>query len=129
MTSAGDISNWAFDGHGRLFDLGGAAEVETYGPPPPPHWVSPVDLPEVFGLRCALSGKTHVTYDLRCASEVFESNGGLYLNVVDEAQWYRWLEEPPATRPTRIPRATCIGARHLWVEVSAVDGSTLPAHS
>lgn len=108
---------WVFDGHGNLYDLHGEFTVETYGPPPALRWVSPVDLPQVFGLRCADVGRDRVVYDLRCASEVFESNGGLYVNVVVEAQWYRWLEVPEARRPERIPRATCVAARHLWIAI------------
>lgn len=113
-----DISGWAFDGHGRLLDLNQPPEVETFGPPPHLRWVSPIDLPQIFGLRCALSGPRRTVYDLRCSSEVFESNGGTYVNVVDESQWYRWLETPESRRPERIPRATCIGARHLWIEIT-----------
>lgn len=109
---------WVFDGEGRLYDLGEAPEVATHGPPPTLRWVAPIDLPSVFGRRCALVNRAGTVHDLRCASEVFESIGGLYVNVVDEAQWYRWLEVAEALRPQHIPRATCIGARHLWIEVS-----------
>ena len=52
--------------------------------------------------------------------------GGLYLNVVDEAQWYRWLEVPAATRPEHIARATCIGARHVWIQISWIELSDPP---
>jgi len=115
-TGAG--GEWVFDGQGRLYDLSGTPEVATFGPPAALRWVAPIDLPSVFGLRCALANPSGTTFDLRCASEVFESLGGLYVNVVDEAQWYRWLEVPETTRPAHIPRATCIGARHLWIEIS-----------
>jgi len=110
-------SDWVFDGHGNLYDVSQPQDVETYGPPPVLRWLSPVDLPQIFGLRCARAGRQRVVYDLRCASEVFEDSGGLYVNVVDEAQWYRWLEVDEDRRPERIPRATCVGARHLWIEV------------
>jgi hypothetical protein len=113
-----DSQDWAFDGHGNLYELGGAQEVEAYGPPPVLRWQSASDLPQIFGLRCALAGRHRVVYDLRCASEIFEDSGGLYVNVVDEAQWYRWLEVDDDRRPERIPRATCVGARHIWIEVS-----------
>lgn len=111
-------SDWVFDGNGNLYDLGQPVELETYGPPPSLRWVAPVDLPEIFGMRCARADRRRVLHDLRCASEVYESNGGLYVNVVDEAQWYRWLEVPDERRPDRIPRATCVSARHLWIEVA-----------
>lgn len=117
MTTHDGGLNWAFDGHGKLYDLSQPMEVETYGPPPTLRWVAPVDLPQILGLRCARAGRRRVVYDLRCASEVFEDAGGLYVNVVDEAQWYRWLEVDDSRRPERIPRATCVGARHLWIEV------------
>ncbi|GAA3689436.1 hypothetical protein GCM10022204_00150 [Microlunatus aurantiacus] len=113
-----DDSDWVFDGHGNLFDLSQAQEVETYGPPPILRWLSSSDLPQVLGLRCAFAGRNRIVYDLRCASEVFEDSGGLYVNVVDEAQWYRWLDVDDSRRPERIPRATCVGARHVWIEVS-----------
>ena len=115
--SGGD-PEWAFDGQGNLYDLSQPTRIETYGPPPSLRWVAPVDLSQIFGLRCARAGRLRVIYDLRCASEVFESDGGLFVNVVDEAQWYRWLEVPEDRRPERIPRATCVGARHLWIEVA-----------
>ena len=48
-------------------------------------------------------GRDETTYDLRVVSEVFESNGGRYLNVVFEDQWYRWQEAgedaPPGAHP------------------------------
>ena len=113
-----DDSDWVFDGHGNLYDLGQPQEVESYGPPPSLRWVSSSDLPQIFGMRCAFAGRHRVVYDLRCASEVFEDSGGLYVNVVDEAQWYRWLEADDDRRPERIPRANCVGARHVWIEVS-----------
>ena len=116
--ASGSGSDWAFDGRGKLYDLSQPVEMETYGPPPALRWVAPVDLPQIFGLRCARSGRRHVYYDLRCATEVFESDGGLFVNVVDEDQWYRWLEVPESRRPERIPRATCVEARHLWIEVA-----------
>lgn len=109
--------DWAFDGHGNLYDLSQPTEIETYGPPPDLRWVAPLDLPQIFGLRCARAGRRSVVYDLRCASEVFEDSGGLFVNVVDESQWYRWLDVPESRRPERIPRATCVGARHLWIEI------------
>ncbi|MDN5805319.1 MAG: hypothetical protein L0H26_12165, partial [Microlunatus sp.] len=85
---------WVFDGHGRLYDLSQGSEIETYGAPPALRWVAPVDLPQVLGLRCARSARDRVIYDLRCASEVFRSDGGEFVNVVDEDQWYRWLATP-----------------------------------
>ena len=59
---------------------------------------------------------TETTYDLRIVSEVFESNGGRYLNVVFEDQWYRWQEAGEGDRPEHIPRATCVATRHVWIE-------------
>jgi hypothetical protein len=118
---------WAFDGRGNLFDLGRPTEIETYGPPPPLRWMSPVDLPQIVGLRCAVAGRRRVVYDLRCASEVFEDSGGLFVNVVDEDQWYRWLNVDDSRRPERIPRATCVGARHVWIEVTD-EPPRPPAH-
>jgi hypothetical protein len=110
-------SGWAFDAEGRLVDTQQPMEVAAYGPPPPTRWVSPDDLGSVFGLRCALVGRDRTTYDLRCVSEVFESNGGHYLNVVFEAQWYRWRELAEESRPARIARATCVATRHVWIEL------------
>jgi hypothetical protein len=109
-------SGWAFDAEGRLVDTRQPMEVATYGPPPPIRWVSPDDLGSVFGLRCALAGRDRTTYGLRCVSEVFESTGGHYLNVVFEAQWYRWRELAEEDRPAGIPRATCVATRHVWIE-------------
>jgi hypothetical protein len=114
----GDASGWAFDGEGRLVDTSQPVEVITYGPPPAVHWVQPIDIGAVFGLRCALVGRDRTTYDLRCASEVYESNGGAYLNLVTEAQWYRWRDLDEPDRPDRIPRATCVAARHVWIELA-----------
>ena len=116
--TSGTGPEWAFDGHGNLYDLSQPTTIETYGPPPTLRWVAPVDLPQIFGFRCARAGRLRVIYDLRCASEVFESDGGLFVNVVDEAQWYRWLDVPDDRRPERIPRATCVEARHLWIEIA-----------
>ena len=110
-------SGWAFDAEGRLVDTHQPMEVVTYGPPPAARWVSPDDLGSVFGRRCALVGRDQTTYGLRAASEVFESNGGRYLNVVFEAQWYRWRELAEERRPARIPRATCVATRHVWIEL------------
>ena len=127
MTEGGEVedwSGWAFDPEGRLVDTRQPMEVATYGPPPPLRWVSPDDLGSVFGLRCALAGRDRTTYALRCVSEVFESNGGHYLNVVVEAQWYRWRELAEEYRPARIPRATCVATRHVWVELLDPDPSS-----
>jgi hypothetical protein len=110
-------SGWAIDAEGRLVDTGQPMEVATYGPPAPIRWVSPDDMGSVFGLRCALVGRDRTTYGLRCVSEVFESTGGHYLNVVFEAQWYRWRELDEEYRPARIPRATCVATRHVWIEL------------
>ena len=117
-------SGWAFDAEGRLVDTRQPMEVATYGPPPPIRWVSPDDLGSVFGLRCALVGRDRVTYGLRCVSEVFESTGGHYLNVVFEAQWYRWRELAEEHRPARIPRATCVATRHVWIEFTDPNPSS-----
>lgn len=118
-TGAGETdpwSGWAFDAEGRLVDTSQPLEVITFGPPPPVRWTSPDDLGEVFGLRCAVVGRDATTYDLRVVSEVFESNGGRYLNVVFEDQWYRWQETGEDDRPEHIPRATCVATRHVWIE-------------
>lgn len=112
-----DGPDWAFDGHGNLYDLSQPTEIETYGPPPALRWVSAEDLPQIYGRRCARAGRRGVVYDLRCASEVFEDSGGLFVNVVEESQWYGWLGLDENRRPERIPRAICVGARHLWIEV------------
>ena len=82
----------------------------------------PVDLPQIFGLPCAVAGRLRVVYNLRCASEVFESNGGLYVNVVDEDQWYRWLEVPEEP-PTRTDPP-----RHLYRR-PAISGSKSPTRA
>lgn len=126
MTTQNSGASWAFDGFGHLYDLGQPMEVETYGPPPPLRWVAPVDLPQIFGMPCAVAGRLLVVYKQRCASEVFESNGGLYVNVVDEDQWYRWLEVPEERRPERIPRASCTPTRHVWIEVADPAGPPPP---
>ena len=121
MTEHDDVEDWggwAIDAEGRLVDTGQPMEVATYGPPAPIRWVSPDDLGSVFGLRCALVGRDRTTYGLRAVSEVFESTGGHYLNVVLEAQWYRWRELGEEHRPARIPRATCVATRHVWIELS-----------
>jgi len=109
-------SGWAFDADGRLVDTSQPLEVVTFGPPPPVHWVSPDDLGNVTGRRCAVVGRDQTTYDLRVVSEVFESTGGRYLNVVFEDQWYRWQETGEHDRPEHIPRATCVATRHVWIE-------------
>lgn len=110
------LSSWALDAEGRLVDTDQPMEVATYGPPPPVRWISPDDLGGVFGLRCAVVGREGTSYDLRCVSEVFESNGGRYLNLVREDQWYRWQGTADGDRPDRIPRATCVPTRHVWIE-------------
>ncbi len=117
-------SGWAFDAEGRLVDTQQPMEVISYGPPPQIRWVSPDDLGSVFGLRCALVGRDRTAYGLRATSEVFESNGGRYLNVVFEAQWYRWRELAEEYRPARIPRATCVATRHVWIELLDHNPST-----
>ena len=120
MTEGGAVEEWggwAFDAEGRLVDTQQPMEVVTYGPPPPSRWVSPDDLGSIFGQRCALVGRDRTTYGLRCVSEVFESNGGHYLNVVFEAQWYRWRELAEEDRSTGITRATCVATRHVWIEL------------
>ena len=109
-------SGWSFDAEGRLVDTSQPMEVIIFGPPPPVRWVSPDDLGEVFGLRCAVVGRDATTYGLRVVSEVFESTGGRYLNVVFEDQWYRWQETGEDDRPEHIPRATCVATRHVWIE-------------
>ena len=114
-----DWGGVAFDADGRLVDLHGAAEVVTYGPPPPLRWVPVADLPHVTGRRACLMTASGPVFDVRCASEVFSSGGGRYLHLVYEDQWYRWLDADPAIRPAGVPRATCVGARHVWV--AAVD--------
>ena len=127
MTDAGEAegwSGWAFDADGRLVDTHQPMEVVAYGPPRPARWVSPDDLGTVFGLRCALVGRDRTSYDLRCVSEVFESNGGRYLNLVFEAQWYRWRDLAEEHRPARIPRATCVATRHVWIEFFDPNPST-----
>ena len=127
MTEHDDVeewSGWAFDAEGRLVDTGLPMEVATYGPPAPIRWVSPDDLGSVFGLRCALVGRDRTTYGLRAVSEVFESTGGHYLNVVFEAQWYRWRELDEEYRPARIPRATCVATRHVWIEFPDPNSSS-----
>lgn len=108
----------AFDGEGRLVDTSQPVEVASYGPPAPVRWTSPDDVGKIFGLRCALVGRDQVTYDLRCASEVFTSNGGSYVNVVTEQQWYLWVDLDEQHRPERIPRATCVATRHVWLEIT-----------
>lgn len=112
-----DWSGLVFDGDGRLVDLNAAAEVVTYGPPPPVRWLPASDLPAVFGRRACHMKASGPVYDLRCASEVYESNGGLYVNVTLEAQWYAWLDLDQGSRPELIPRATAMSARHVWIEV------------
>jgi hypothetical protein len=109
-------SGWAFDAEGRLVDISQPLEVIAFGPPPPVRWASPDDLGSVSGRRCAVVGRDQTTYDLRVVSEVFESNGGRYLNVVFEDQWYRWQEAAKGDRPEHIPRATCVATRHVWIE-------------
>ena len=121
-----DWSGLAFDAEGRLVDLNGAAEVITYGPPPPTRWILAVDLPGVYGRRACHVKPTTTVYDLRCASDVFESSGGLYVNVVLEAQWYAWLDLDDDSRPEQIPRATCMSARHIWIEVVDYTGTPDP---
>jgi len=122
----GTGSEWVFDGNGNLYDLSQPVELETYGPPPILRWVAPMDLPEIFGERCARADRRRVIYNLRCATEVYESDGGLYVNVVDEDQWYRWLDVPDERRPERIPRAICVAARHLWIEIADQPSSPPP---
>ena len=115
--SGDDWSGIAFDAEGRLVDLAAPTEVVTYGPPPPMRWVPAGEVPHVLGRRACHVRPDGPVYDLRCSSEVFESNGGLYLDVVSEAQWYRWLDLDEDHRPEHIPRAVCIAARHIWIEV------------
>lgn len=114
------MSNWddlAFDGHGHLYDLGGEFSVETYGPPDPIRWVAVDDLGEVFGRRIAVPQRDQIIYDHRAASEVYESNGGRYVNVVAEAQWWQWSLTDEEERPDRISRAVPFPTRHVWVEI------------
>lgn len=117
-------SGWTFDAAGRLVDTSQPMEVVTFGPPPPMRWVSPDDLGQVFGRRCAVVGRDATTYGLRIASEVFESNGGRYLNLVFEDHWYRWQEAAEGARPEHIPRATCVATRHVWIEYETPTGGS-----
>ncbi|HEX8509352.1 MAG TPA: hypothetical protein VF635_07630 [Propionibacteriaceae bacterium] len=129
-----DWSGLAFDADGRLVDLSAAAEVVTYGPPPPVRWRPASDLAEVFGRRACHMKPSGPVFDLRCASEVYESNGGLYVNVTLEAQWYAWLDLDEDRRPELVPRATAMSARHVWIEVvddgpAAAGSSERPSSS
>lgn len=108
--------NLVFDPDGRLIDLGGPLEFVDFGPPPPMVWVAVMDFGDAFGHRVAVvSGKP--TYGLRLASDVFEDAGGWYVHVIGEDQWWDWVSIPEDRRPSRPPRAVCVPARYVWVEV------------
>ena len=109
-------SDWVFDGHGHLYDLAGEFSVETFGPPEPIRWISIDDLGQIFGQPVAISTRRGIIYDHHAASEVYESNGGRYVNLVHDAQWWAWAKLPPAERPAQISRAVPWATRHVWVQ-------------
>ena len=109
-------SEWVFDGQGHLYDLAGEFTVETYGSPEPIRWISIDDLGHAFGRAVAISTRRGIIFDHHAASEVYESNGGRYVNLVHDAQWWAWARLDPARRPAQIARAVPWATRHVWVQ-------------
>jgi hypothetical protein len=114
-------SEWVFGGDGRLYDLGGEFQVETYGPPEPIRWVSIDDLGQVFGQPVAIAKRHGIVYDHYAVSEVYESNGGRYVNLVHAAHWWNWMQLDPTQRPPQVPRAVVFATRHVWVQQRTGD--------
>jgi len=79
-------------------------------------WISIDDLGQIFGQPVAISTRRGIIYDHHAASEVYESNGGRYVNLVHDAQWWAWAKLPPADRPAQISRAVPWATRHVWVQ-------------
>lgn len=109
-----DWDSLAFDAHGNLVDLSAPVTAETWGPPPPIGWTPIEDLADIFGRRLCLMTRSGPIYDHRAASEVYESAGGWFVNVVAERQWWAWVSDDQ--RPPRIPRAVAWHTRHVWIE-------------
>lgn len=108
-------SGWAFDGHGRLYDLSKPPRLRTYPAPEPIQWVNVTDLPTSLGKRAAVTHAGGILYDLRIVSPVYEHLGALWVNVVHEPQWWDWIDQNP--RPDRIPRAVPYRAAQVWAEI------------
>lgn len=106
---------WAFDGHGRLFDLGKPPHIATHPAPALIRWLHVTDVANPLGHRAAVSGRDSILYDQRIASHVYEHLGGLWVNLCHEPVWWDWIDMNP--RPDRIPRAVPTRACHVWIEL------------
>lgn len=121
-----EFDSLSFDGHGNLIDLSDP-KVSGWGPPPEVTWLNVLDVSgTLFGRRVCHMTPDGPHFDCRAASEVFEEAGDFHINVVAEAQWYWWLDQPEDSRTPRPPYATPLDARTVWV--AHVAPWTVPEH-
>ena len=103
---------------GRVVDLSEGPGVVNFGPPPPMRWVNIADLPApVMGSAVVLMYSGTPAINRRAASEVFESDGGLYVRVVAEPLWWQWVESPVDQRTEWPARSRVVPAMHVWTQV------------
>lgn len=103
---------------GRVVDLSEGPGVVNFGPPPAMRWVNIADLPSpVMGSPVVLMNKGKPAINRRAASEVFESNGGLYVRVVAEPLWWLWVESPADQRTEWPAKSRAFLAMHVWTQV------------
>lgn len=105
---------------GRVVDLSEGPGLRNFGPPPARRWVNIADLPSpVMGSAVVLMNSGKPLVNRRAASEVFESNGGLYVRVIGEPQWWRWIETPTDQRSTWPRKSLVMEAMYVWTQIDA----------
>lgn len=105
---------------GRVVDLSEGPGVTDFGPPPAMRWVNVVDVPPpIMGAAVTLMNSGTPAINRRAASEVFESDGGLYIRVVAEPLWWAWVETPPEKRTAWPARSRVVRAVHVWTQVES----------
>ncbi|GAA0333285.1 hypothetical protein GCM10009529_09550 [Micropruina glycogenica] len=83
-------------------------------------WVNVADFaPPVMGSPVVVTATGQPAINRRAASEVFESNGGLYIRVVAEPRWWIWIESPADERTPWPARSRVVPAMHVWTQVAS----------
>lgn len=81
-------------------------------------WVNIADLPTpVMGSAVVLMYSGTPAINRRAASEVFESDGELYVRVVAEPLWWLWVESPVDARTGWPAKSRVVPAMHVWTQV------------
>lgn len=110
----------AVTARGHIVDLSEGPGVVNFGPPPPMRWVNVSDFaPPVMGSPVVVMATGQPAINRRAASEVFESNGGLYIRVVAEPRWWAWVESPPEERTPWPARSRVVAAMHVWTQLAS----------